>query len=124
MTDELDEEWVEPQWDDEGGNDSENGSQRSRRSVGNSKSGYGTQVYGSVRVGRSSPTPSSNASSSTKERSIRGLLQGDDGKRKKGLSVKPGTISGGSSPEVSPTVGTFLVREDIPQEPLKVSLPY
>ncbi|CEL62378.1 Septation initiation network scaffold protein cdc11 OS=Schizosaccharomyces pombe (strain 972 / ATCC 24843) GN=cdc11 PE=1 SV=1 [Rhizoctonia solani AG-1 IB] len=121
MTDELDEEWVEPQWDDEGGNDSENGSQRSRRSVGSSKSGYGTQVYGSVRVGRSSPTPSSNASSSMKERSIRGLLQGDDGKRKKGLSVKPGTISGGSSPEVSPTVGTFLVREDIPQEPLKAA---
>ncbi|KAF8685467.1 L domain-like protein [Rhizoctonia solani] len=121
MTDELEEEWVEPEWDDEGGDDSGNGSQRSRRSIASSKSGRGTQVHGSVRVGRSSPPPSSNASSSIKERSIRGLLQGDDGKRKKKLSLQPGTSSRGSSPEVSPTVGTFLVREDIPQEPLKAA---
>ncbi|CAE6437948.1 unnamed protein product [Rhizoctonia solani] len=121
MTDELDEEWVEPEWEDEGGDDSGNGSQRSRRSVASSKSGRSTQVYGSVRAGRSSSTPGSNANSSMKERSIRGLLQGDEAKRKKGLSVQPGTVSGGSSPEVSPTVGTFLVREDIPQEPLKAA---
>ncbi|CAE6460933.1 unnamed protein product [Rhizoctonia solani] len=121
MTDELEEEWVEPEWEDEADGSSGNGSQRSRRSVGSAKTGRSTQAYGSVRVGRSSPTPGSDASSSMKDRSIRGLLQGDDGKRNKGPSVQPGTTSGNSSSEVSPTVGTFLVREDIPQEPLKAA---
>ncbi|KAG8733161.1 hypothetical protein FRC11_008304 [Ceratobasidium sp. 423] len=123
MTDELEEEWVEPEWEDGGDGSSGNGSQRSRRSNGSARAGRSTQAYGSVRVGRSSPTPGSDISSSMKERSIRGLLQGDDGKRKKGLSVQPGTTSGNSSPEVSPTVGTFLVREDVPQEPLKAATP-
>ncbi|CUA67143.1 Septation initiation network scaffold protein cdc11 [Rhizoctonia solani] len=115
MTDELEEEWVEPEWEDADGS-SGNGSQRSRRSIG---SGRATQAYGSVRVGRSSPT-TSDPSSSMKERSIRGLLQGDNGKRNKGLSIQPGT-TGSSSSEVSPVVGTFLVREDVLQEPLKAA---
>ncbi|CAE6421642.1 unnamed protein product [Rhizoctonia solani] len=120
MTDELDEEWVEPEWPDEGDDDSGNGSQRSHRSNGSAQAGRATSVYGSVHRGRSSPTPS-GASSSTKERSIRGLLQGDDGKRNKGLSTQPGT-TGSSSSEASP-VGTFLVREDVAQEPLKAAAP-
>ncbi|KAH7336799.1 hypothetical protein B0J17DRAFT_664890 [Rhizoctonia solani] len=119
MTDELDEEWVEPEWEDEEDGNSGAGSQRSRRSIGSA--GRATQAYGSVRIGRSSPTPGSDISSSMKERSIRGLLQGDDGKRNKGLSLQPGTISGSSSSEVSPVVGTFLVREDVVQEPLKIA---
>ncbi|KAJ1303513.1 hypothetical protein OPQ81_011698 [Rhizoctonia solani] len=102
MTDELDEEWVEPEWEDEGDNSSGNGSQGSRRSIGSAKTGHGTQVFGS-------------------ERSIRGLLQSDGGKRNKGTSIRARSTSGNSSPEVSPTVGTFLVREDVPQEPLKVA---
>ncbi|CAE6421654.1 unnamed protein product [Rhizoctonia solani] len=119
MTDELEEEWVEPEWEDEGDGNSGTGSQRSRRSIGSA--GRATQVYGSVRIGRLSPIPGSDNSSSMKERSIRGLLQGDDGKRNKGLSIQPGSTSGSSSSEVSPVVGTFLVREDVVQEPLKAA---
>ncbi|CAE7229762.1 unnamed protein product [Rhizoctonia solani] len=121
MTDELEEEWVEPEWEDEGDDNSQSDSQRSRRSTGSAGAGRATLDCGSVRVGRSSPTPYD--SSSTKDKSIRGLLQGDDGKRKKGLSSQPGTVSGTSKSEVSPIVGTFLVREDVAQEPLKAAAP-
>lgn len=130
MTDDLDEEWVEPEWDAEEDLDvlpEEISPQGSRRSRGGSKE-RPPRTYGSVRVASSS-TGSGSDAGSVKERSVRDLLgtDGIEGARRKGaqsgLTLERGTAPSGApvTPEASPTAGTFLIREDVPPEPLKVS---
>lgn len=131
MTDDLEEEWVEPEWDAEEDLDvvpEETSSQGSRRSMGGSKE-RPARAYGSVRVASSS-TGSGSDAGSVRERSVRDLLGADgvEGARWKGapaagLTLERGAAPSGTlvTPDSSPTAGTFLIREDVPPEPLKVS---
>lgn len=131
MTDDLEEEWVEPEWDAEEDLDvvpEETSSQGSRRSRGGSKE-RPPHAYGSVRVA-STWTGSGSDAGSVRERSVRDLLGADgiEGARRKGgpaagLTLERGTAPSGApvTPDASPTAGTFLIREDVPAEPLKVS---
>ncbi|KAF8606727.1 hypothetical protein BDV93DRAFT_325368 [Ceratobasidium sp. AG-I] len=129
MTDDLEEEWVEPEWDAEEDLDvvpEETSSQGSRRSRGGSKE-RPPHAYGSARI-VSTSTASGSDAGSVRERSVRDLLgtDGIEGARRKGapaagLTLERGTAPPGApvTPDASPTAGTFLVREDIPAEPLK-----
>ncbi|QRV77784.1 Septation initiation network scaffold protein cdc11 [Ceratobasidium sp. AG-Ba] len=126
MTDELEEEWVEPEWEEDGSEGAEisQRSQRSRRSAGGSRVQRSPHVYGSVRVASSSPGSSSDMGGSMRERSVRDLLESaEGGKRKASAPQEKGAASGATvaSADGSPVLGTFLVREDVAPEPLKVA---
>lgn len=122
MTDELEEEWVEPEWDgaeDQGAWETSRRSRGSRRSIRETKVQRSPHLYGSVRVASSSPGSASDAGASMRERSVRDLLELSEGEKHKDERPASATLS--SIPDASPAVGTFLVREDVPPEPLKVS---
>ncbi|KAG9102979.1 hypothetical protein FRC07_010111, partial [Ceratobasidium sp. 392] len=127
MTDDLEEEWVEPE-SSEGGSgtgDISQHSQRSRRSYGGSRAQRSPHVYGSVRVATSSAASGSDFGGSMRERSVRDLLESGEGaKRKARAPMEEGGAPGTAislSPDGSPITGTFLVREDVAPEPLKVA---
>ncbi|KAG9121212.1 hypothetical protein FRC07_002930, partial [Ceratobasidium sp. 392] len=127
MTEDLEEEWVEPE-SSEGGSgtgDISQRSQRSRRSYGDSRAQRSPHVYGSVRVATSSAASGSDFGGSMRERSVRDLLESGEGaKRKAQAPTEEGGAPGTAislSPDGSPITGTFLVREDVAPEPLKVA---
>ncbi|KAG9092056.1 hypothetical protein FRC06_000267 [Ceratobasidium sp. 370] len=122
MTDELEEEWVEPEWDGGSAAEGETSqrSQLSRRSHGGSRVQRSPHVYGSVRVASSSAGSGSGFGGSMKERSMRDLLELDGGEECKAQEGVPAVVVS-LTPDGSPVAGTFLIREDVAPEPLKIA---
>ncbi|KAG8706285.1 hypothetical protein FRC08_001165 [Ceratobasidium sp. 394] len=127
MTDELEEEWVEPEWDGASAAEGETSqrSQQSRRSNGGSRVQRSPHVYGSVRVASSSARSGSDFGGSMRERSVRDLLElgGGGGRNAQALFKGEGAPATAASltPDGSPIAGTFLVREDVAPEPLGIA---